>query len=168
MVKTIFEPQETPERFANVQQGQCYSAPFFELDPTAIDDLVVYFKNTGAAPLEIYRIRIVAAVALSIQLIEKVTGTAAGGGTTRTAVNMDLRSGETKAGSIEYVTDPDITGLTVVGTLDTFGQLASAENTHEYPEGIILGQDNAIAIGVAVATSIISGQIFFMVHPEGE
>lgn len=166
-MKKIFAPQESPERFVNIQQRECYSAPFFEIDPTAVDDLVVYLKNTGVLPIVIYRVNIIAAAAAGIQLLEKVTGTAGGGGTTRTPVNLDLSSSKDYSDNIQFVTDPDITGLTVGGTLDTFGQLAGEENTHIYPEGIILRQGNAVAIGVAVATTVISGNIFFYVLPEG-
>lgn len=162
----IFAPQMGPYRWSNVEKRQVYSAPFFELDPTAIDDLVVYFRNKAIAPLEIFAINLIAFTAGGVQLIQKVTGTAGGGGTTRVCVNMDLGSSETYAENIEFVTDPDITGLTEVATIDTFGQIAGEENTHFYPSGIILRQDNAIAISVAVATTILSGNLFFHVLPE--
>ncbi len=164
--KTIFTPVEGSARYANHELGQAYSLPFFEEDPTAVDDLVVYLKNTGAAPIEVYRIVIIAFTAGGVQLIQKVTGTQGGGGAAIVPVNMDLGSAETFVGSIEAVQDPDITGLTEVGTLDTFGQLAGEENVHDYPEGIILRQDSAIAISVAVATTILSGNIFFHVLPD--
>ena len=90
-----------------------------------------------------------------------------GGGTVRTAVNKDLDGPDMSTDDIEFVTDPDITGLTEVATLDTFGQISGEENTHQYPEGIILRTGNAIAIGVAVATTVISGSIHFHVLPEG-
>ena len=167
MPKTVFAPHESPPRFVNVQQRQSYSLPFFEIDPTAIDDLVVYLRNTGVAPIEIYKVVIVAAAAGGIQLLQKVTGTQGGGGATITAVNMDLGSAETYSENIEAITDPDITGLTEVATLDTFGQITGEENPHTYPSGIILRQNSAVAIGVAVATTIVSGNIFFHVLPEG-
>lgn len=165
-IKQIFAPFQSRERYANVHKRQSYSAPFFEIDPTAVDDLVVYFKNTGIPPIEIYAVNIVAAAAAGIQLLQKVTGTAGGGGTARIPVNMDLSSSETYAENLEFVTDPDITGLTEVATIDTFGQLAGEENYHTYPGGILLKQGNAVAIGVAVATTVISGNIFFHVLPE--
>lgn len=164
--KTIFLPVEERARYANLQLRQSYSAPFFEIDPTAVDDLVVYLKNTGVKPIEVYKITIIAFTAGGVQLIQKVTGAAGGGGTTRTAVNMDLGSSEDFSGNMDFLTDPDITGLTEVATLDTFGQIAGEENSHLYPSGIILRQGNAIAIGVAVATTILSGNIFFHVLPE--
>lgn len=166
MATTIFTPMEDRARYANVQLKQSYSLPFFEIDPTAVDDLVVYLRNTGVKPIEIYKVRIVAAAAGGIQLLEKVTGTQGGGGATIVPVNMDLGSNETYGENIEAVTDPDITGLTVVGTLDTFGQITGEENTHKYESGIILRQNNAVAIGVAVATTVVSGNIFFHVLPE--
>ncbi len=166
-MKQIFPPQQDHRRYANVVKGLSYTAPFFEIDPTAVDDLVVYMKNKGADPLEIFRITIVAAAAGGIQLIQKVTGTAGGGGTARTVLNKDLSVADMSTDQIEFVTDPDITGLTEDDTLDTFGQLTGEENTHDYPEGIILRTGNAIAIGVAVATTVISGNIHFHVLPEG-
>lgn len=167
MPTTIFTPQEPPARFANVQQKQSYSLPFFEIDPTAVDDLVVYLRNKGVAPIEIYKVVIVAAAAGGIQLLQKVTGPQGGGGATIVAVNMDLGSSEDYSENIEAITDPDITGLTEVATLDTFGQLTGEENVHTYPSGIILRQNSAVAISVAVATTIVSGNIFFHVLPEG-
>lgn len=166
-VKTIFAPQEPPERYANVQKSGAYSAPFFEIDPTAIDDLVVYLKNIGIPPIMIHRVTVVAAAAGGIQLLQKVTGTAGGGGATGVCVNKDLSNSNTYADNISFLTDPDITGLTEVATIDTFGQITGEENTHNYPEGIILRQGDAVAIGVAVATTVISGNIHFVVLPEG-
>lgn len=165
-VKTIFAPQEGVARYASVQKGQSYSLPFFEIDPTAIDDIVVYLRNKGVAPIEVYKVRVVAAAAGGIQVLEKVTGTAGGGGATIVPVNMDFGSSEDYSENIEALTDPDITGLTVVGTIDTFGQISGEENTHVYESGIILRQNNAIALGVAVATTVVSGNIFFHVLPE--
>ena len=168
MVKTIATPVQDMRRHANVQSMESYSAPFFEIDPTAVDDIVVYFKNTGVPTLEIYAVNIIAFTAGGVQLLQKVTGAQGGGGTTRTAVNMNLGSALTLADQIELVTDPDITGLTEVGTLDTFGQLAGEENLHFYPSGILLPTGTAVGISVAVATTILSGNIFFNVLPEDD
>lgn len=168
MVKRIFAPVESAARHANIQKRESFSAPFFEIDPTAVDDLVVYLKNTGDPTLEIYKVTIIAAAAGGIQLLQKVTGTAGGGGATRTCVNMDLGSALTYADNLEFVTDPDITGLTEVATLDTFGQISGEGNTHRYESGILLPTGTAVAIGVAVATTVISGNIFFHVLPEDE
>ncbi len=168
MVKRIATSIEDMRRFANVQKMESYSAPFFEIDPTATDDIVVYFKNKGIPTLEIYAVNIIAFTAGGVQLLQKVTGTAGGGGTTRTAVNMNLGSALDYAENLEFVTDPDITGLTEVGTLDTFGQLAGEENYHLYPSGILLPTGTAVGISVAVATTILSGNIFFNVLPEND
>jgi len=168
MVKRIFAPVESAARHANIQKRESFSAPFFEIDPTAVDDLVVYLRNTGVQTIEIYAVNIIAFTAGGVQLLQKVTGTAGGGGTTRNAVSMDLGSSLDFAANMDFLTDPDITGLTEVATLDTFGQIAGEENFHTYPSGILLPTGTAVAIGVAVATSIISGNIFFHVLPEDE
>ena len=164
--KIIFAPVESPDRFANLEQRQTYSLPFFEIDPTAADDLVVYLRNTGVKPIEIYRVNVVQAAATGIVLLQKVTGTQGGGGATIVAVNMDLGSSEDYSGNIEAITDPDITGLTEVATLDTFGAVTGGETPHSYPEGILLRQNNAVALSVGTATTIVSGNIFFRVLPE--
>ena len=164
--KTIFTPVEGVGRYSNLVQKQTYSLPFFELDPAADDDLVVYMRNLVSDPIEIFRITVVGAAAASVILLQKVTGTAGGSPTAILAVNRDVDSAEDYSNSIESVDDPDITGLTEVGTLDTFGVVAGGEATHNYPEGIILRQNSAVALGVGTGTCILSGSIAFRLLPE--
>lgn len=166
MALKMFVPQQGPGRFANVEQGDAYSFPFFEIDPTLVDDLIVYMQNTGIRPIEISRISLVSIAAAGVHLIQKVTGTAAGGQTTVTPVNMDLSSSKTLT-DVVCQTDPDITGLTEVATIDTFGLLSGEGKVHNYPEGIILRQGDAIAISDGHADAVLSGSIFFHVLPEG-
>ncbi len=166
-LKTLFTPVEPYLRYAHRIFGDSYSLPFFEISPTAADDLIIYLKNTAKVMLEVFRVSIVSTVS-NIVVLKKVTGPAGGGGATIVPVHKTLSEGKTYGSNISALSDPDITGLTEVGTLDTYGLLASAGQTFDYPEGIRLNIDDALALGVGDATAVVSGSIHFMVHPEDE
>ena len=136
---------------------------FEAIDPTAIDDYVFYMKNTGDTPIFIDEAFMDVNGAISAIEFDEVTGTAGGSLTTVTPVNMNV--GDANAPDAQIVTSPDITGLTRVGSLGLrLFDVVDVTNEIHFPGKIILPKSRAVAIGVKVATAILSGSIYFYAH----
>jgi hypothetical protein len=169
VIEVVQSPIESIERYTNRVKQDAYVMPFEAMDPTLADDLVVYLKNLSDKVLEITRFNVAATGAASIIRLQKVTGTAGGTLTVVNPTNKDLRLGNQLAGVVQAVTSPDITGLTEVSSVDVLHAVSAGNSVERsYPEGIILHNGDAVAIGVDTATAIITGAIHFIMRPEGE
>lgn len=142
------------------KERDVWTFPFEGLDPTAADDLIVYLRNDDPdRHVVITRISLTGTVATDVE-VRVVTGTAGGVTTTVTPTSRNLS--QNVAPDVTALTSVDITGLTETATLEFItleANIQNDKNISDHP--IVLGRNNAIALLVEVATSIITGQITF-------
>ena len=134
-----------------------WTFPFDSIDPTGADDFFAYLKNNGSYDLVVHRIVGETTVAGTLE-VHGVTGTAGGTPTARTPVNKTVNG--TPAPRATFSDDPDITGLTSLGMLDTIAKgVAGDDRYRDYPEGIRIKSGQAIALRWDTATGVLTGGI---------
>lgn len=148
-----------------VQRGKSWYLPFEAIDPTTGDDYFVYLKNEGPLMLEIIGITISSTVT-GLAELTGVTGIAAGGQTARTPVNR--RVGNSVTPKVTFETDPDITGLTSTGILQSFGLLASAGVYWAFKNGIWMPFNTAVAISWVETTGVLDGGFHLIEVPAAD
>lgn len=140
--------------YHNEVKQRYYTFPFDAIDPTTTDDYFVYIGNTSTNKLIITELSISSTVA-GFVAVHSVTGTAGGGGAAITVGNRFLGSTNTPTGT--FVTDPDITGLTLVNVLELVYLIADTSLIIPFTGGIILPQGQAISLMWDQASGILSG-----------
>ena len=151
----MFATIETVDAHVNKTNGKVWSIAFDALSPTAIDDFVLYIKNTGDKVLLISDSRITSKVAATELEWHGVSGTAAGG-TTTAPFSRTIGGAATVTGIIE--SGADITGLTADGTIfyqqcDTIGKESHLSTSSK----IRIPKGKAVALSVKVATASLTG-----------
>lgn len=151
---TTFAVSQHEDKTANLD-GRYWSI-FFQVTPTAANDLFFYLKNTGTKDLFVTDVRISSSVATQL-LYRQVTGTVVGG----TAVDVTSRKlgdpGVPNA-TIEY--GVDLTGLIPGGVL--FPEEANPANTLQSlksTSNIIIPQGQALAFERVAETGLITGLV---------
>ncbi len=159
-----FTVTEKREHFANRKNGAAWALPIDVLDPTGADDYFAYLKNDGNTDIEIHRINLESTVAGTCE-VHGVSGIAAGGQTAVVPVSKII--GDPRQPEVTFETDPDITGLTKLGSVDTIAiDVVSKSIVHEYSEGIIIKRGAAVGLMWDTATGILTGEIHIIEVPE--
>lgn len=149
------------------ENGFAWSIPFDAIDPTDADDKFLYIQNTEPDKLlHIRRIRVSSTVAGMLEII-RVMGTAVGGSDV-TLVNFNEGfSSNTPTGIFQ--TGSDITGITDEGKY-AFQSLDTVDKSYDIfiPHDIILDKNGAVALNWVPASGILTGTIWFFLHPPKE
>lgn len=120
------------------------------LDTTANTEFMLYFKNDSTTLKFFVEHVHISAVETVLWKLHQVTGTAAGGSVV-TPVNLNLSSGV--AASATARGTGAITGLTSSSVIDSVRTEATGAGEFSVEEGLILGQDDAIAVEYDTGTT---------------
>ena len=143
------------DEHVNQETGKVWSIPFGPLDPTDVNDYVVYIKNTGDKTISITDIRVSATGAASVMSLTGVTGTAVSGSTI-TPVSRTVGSSATMTAIVEG--GVNITGITTSGTLFLIDIPVVATLYHlRTTSKVRIPKGQAVGLSVSVATSIVTG-----------
>lgn len=131
--------------YVSRDDGQAYT--IISHDATAAaGTYIIYLQNTSSTGLALFVDDIhVEAVETSLFKIWFVTGTASGG-SALTAVNLNKTS--SNAAAVAARGDDAITNLTTDGQIGAIRVDANGEGEKHFEDGLILGQNDAIAIEI--------------------
>jgi hypothetical protein len=151
--------------YANiVKHAQGYMVPISALPVTGANDEFWYFYNGASTDAIIRRILLTDAGA-EVIILASCTGTAAGGAAIATSVNLRAGSANTiaikSAANIIYG-GVDVTGLTLVATLDSWTTAAGVLSDRDYSRGpvIVVPPATAVCLSAVTGTANITGAVY--------